>query len=299
MLRILEHSLNPDKTLIPQHLKDPILISIDVSTAEQNSLLKDVGIAYLDSRFLASPGTVNAVSTRLLKIRRRGRQRGMIRPPEFLFGERELCPPDTIYDILQTTFRQVDEEQGGLRNVFLVGHGITSDVHYLKKTIGFDLGSMPSITAIIDTRQLFRSVFMMKTHESTSLKDTMQKLGFRPGRHLHNSGNDAMFTLKVVFHLLRMQHTAAVERSEPYVQPLSYFYDKKPNELLWRERLDLLKQAVDCYPTISSRERRQANRRPKPPRVDKPDLLDTSTTSDEEPENVLACIFGDELCAKL
>jgi hypothetical protein len=220
------------------------------------------------------------------------------RKRHYYFGEPEKCPADTIQNILWTLFNQNDEELGGLRNVFLVRHDIPNDVAFLRKIIGFDLGSMPSITALIDTQQLARSVFTSQYTHPPSLKDTMQNLGVR-AHALHNSGNDAMYTLKIVFHLLCIHHTAAVERSEPYVQPRSYYYDKKPTALLWRERLDLLKQAVDCYPTISPRERRLARRRPKPPRVDKPDLWNTDSTSDEEPDGILASIFGDEFCSSL
>ena len=197
MLQLLGNSLDPEQNIVPPQLKDPIFVSIDVGLSKEGCL-DTIGIASLDIRLLADSQTKATVSTRLLLLRRRVLSSSRyIR--QCIFGETEYAPPEKARDTLRTIFSQPDKEQTGFRNIILVGHHIDNDMRYLKATLGFDLKSMPSIVAIIDAQQMVRCVFNFQ-NEYTSLKRTLHTLGIK-AIQLHNSGNDAVYALKVMIHL--------------------------------------------------------------------------------------------------
>lgn len=208
MLQTLKDGLSPTQAIVPTYLKEPILVSIDVGL-DQRARLDTIGIACLDTRSLAAR-TEEAVSTRLLLVRRRLLPVNT-RTRQYLFGIPEHAPPDAARQILETTFRQVDPEQSRLRNIFLVGHNINSDLKYLKDTLDFSIESVPTIVAIIDTQQLARCVFNFR-HKYVSLKQTLLSLGVQT-RQLHNSGNDAVYTLKALIHLFCRYQTDLVNQS--------------------------------------------------------------------------------------
>lgn len=206
MLQMLKSSLNPDQTITPRCLKDPVLVSIDVGLGPKGCL-ETIGIACLDSRCLTELPTDDSITTRLLLIRRSSLPSNQ-RTRQYLFGTPEPSPPEAAREILQTTFRQVDQEHGGLRNVFLVGQNFNSDIIYLEDTIGFNVVSIPSIIAIIDTQQLARRVFNFR-HKCISLQLLLSTLVIK-ARQLHNSGNDAVYTLKALIHLFCSYDTVSL-----------------------------------------------------------------------------------------
>jgi hypothetical protein len=269
MLQMLKNGLSPDQMITTRCLKDPVLVSIDVGVGPRG-YLETIGIACLDSRFLAD-SRMDSMTSRLLLLRRRSLPSNQ-RTRQYLFGIPEHSPLEAVREVLQTVFRQVDQEQGGLRNVLLVGHNIDSDVRYLEDTIGFNVVSIPSIIAVIDTQQLARRVF-----------------NFR-----HNGGNDAVYTLKALMHLFCSYQEDAIDQSKLCVRPLHRERDGLV-ELLWRERLDLLRQTARCCPRpIPPREAMRAARQPRHSRVDNPDLFEIDTTSDGETEGAMIAMFGDE-----
>lgn len=71
-----------------------------------------------------------------------------------------------------------------------VAHNVGSDVDFLQNSLLFDIKSILSITAIIDTEDLGRSVFNLPK-QSPTLKHTLSSSGIETTR-CHNSGNDAI-----------------------------------------------------------------------------------------------------------
>lgn len=108
MLRLLESSLNPDQTMTPPCLKDPILVSVDVGLSSRG-YLDTIGVAYIDSRTLADPRPEDSITTKLLLLRQRSLPSNQ-RTRQYLFGVAEHSPPDAACKILQTIFKQVDQE---------------------------------------------------------------------------------------------------------------------------------------------------------------------------------------------
>jgi hypothetical protein len=288
MLQMLKNSLNPDQALTPRCLIDPILVSIDVGLGSRGCL-NDNGIASLDLRSLARSQTEDAITARLLLLRRTSipLNNGT---RQYLFGIPKHSPPEAAREILHATCIQVDQKQGGFRNVFLVGHDIKSDIKYLEKALGFDIVSVPSIIAVIDAQQLARRVFSFR-HKCMSLHRTLSSLGIA-ARQLNNSDNDAFYTLKALIHLFCNYQADAMDQAKLCVAPSTHERDEMV-ELFWRERLDLLRHTAICCPcSISVQERRQAARPPRPPRVDNADLFEADTSSNGETEGGMITIFG-------
>ena len=123
MLQMLKHSLSPDQTVTPRCLKDPILVSIDVGVSMGGEHLETIGIACLDTRCLDDSRMEDAMTTRLLLLRRRSLPVNK-ETPKYLFGKLEYSPPEAARQVLQKIFEQAGQDLGGLRNVFLVGHDI-------------------------------------------------------------------------------------------------------------------------------------------------------------------------------
>ena len=143
--------------MTPRCLRDPILLSIDVGVGPSGHL-ETIGIATLDTRFIADSPTPDTVKPRLLLTRRRTLPLNS-RTRQYLFGKPEYSPPAAAREVLRGLTQQLDEGHGGLRNVLLVGHHIDNDIRYLKEALEFDILSAPSIVAVIDTQQVARRVF--------------------------------------------------------------------------------------------------------------------------------------------
>jgi hypothetical protein len=281
VLQVLKSSLNPDQTLTPRCLKDPILVSIDVGLA-QIGQLDTIGIACLDSRLLTPSRMEDSITTRLLLLRRRSLPLNQ-RTRQYLFNIPEHSPPKATRDVLPTIFSQVDQERGGPRNIFLVGHNIKCDIRYLEDNLDFSILSMPSIVTVIDTQQLARRVFKF-WHKYISLKLALSALGIT-ARQLHNSGNDAVYTLKVLLLMFCSYQEDVIDQSKLCARRSRRERDGLA-ELLWRECIDLLRLTARCCPRkISLGDLRRARWPPRPPRVDKPDLFEIDASSDGEIED--------------
>ena len=195
-------------------------------------------------------------------------------------------------EILHKTFYQTDQEHSAFRNIFLVGHNIDSDIRFLHDSLFFDIRSIHSINAIIDTDDLGRSVFNMPKR-SLTLKRTMSNLGMK-ARQCHNRGNDAVYSLKAMLGLFCNWQENAIKQAKQFVGS-GYPELDAAVELLWRERLELLRKIARCYPRkIPRQEAKQATKQPKPARVDNPDFFESDSTSAEEMEAAMIYIFGDE-----
>ena len=126
------------------------------------------------------------------------------------------------------------------------------------------------------------------------LRLVLSTLGIK-ARQLHNSGNDAVHMLKVMLHLFCSYQADAIDKSKLCVKT-SYRERDEVLDLLWRERLDLLRAiARTCPRPMSLREARRPGRPPKTPRVDDPNVFESDAPSPEGVEGILITIFGDEL----
>ncbi|KAL9075358.1 MAG: hypothetical protein Q9161_001735 [Pseudevernia consocians] len=92
------------------------------------------------------------------------------------------------------------------RNIILVGHDISADIHYLR-SIGYDVSNLSNLLEAIDTVDLFRA--MKHGQNPSSLGSVLLDLGLI-GWNLHNAGNDAGYTVEaligICFKALTYEH---------------------------------------------------------------------------------------------
>lgn len=86
------------------------------------------------------------------------------------------------------------------RPIVVVGHSIPQDVCSLNKA-GFHITQAAPVVAFMDTQKIAQELYWKENRsKNISLKDLCNLMGFRPIR-LHNSGNDAAYTLIVLLSL--------------------------------------------------------------------------------------------------
>ena len=117
--------------------------------------------------------------------------------------------------VLKEIFAQTSERDGlEKRPVVLVGHDIQNDIKYLAR-IGVWIQDMDNIKEIIDNQGLQQ--FMRRQPNAQGLERILGDLGI-PFSHLHNAGNDAVYTLQSLIVLAVRQRQASLKRSlEPRV----------------------------------------------------------------------------------
>ena len=80
------------------------------------------------------------------------------------------------------------------REIVLVGHDTKQDIQYLA-SIGVDVTEMKSITRMLDSQAIHQA--WKGIDSGRSLEGVLADLGIA-SKHLHNAGNDAVFTLQAL-----------------------------------------------------------------------------------------------------
>ena len=203
MLLMLESVFAPGSTLT-QACRGSVIISLDLEYSMSPNVIDQVGIAVLDtaelSRLTTDDQALVAIRSRLLLLRRQHLPRNTC-TRQYLFGIPEPAVDQSLKDLLMPILAPSDGA-GRPRNVVLLGHGIDSDILAIQRCCDFDIRSVPSIQAIVDTSWMPALLFGLR-HGQMSLKKTCQMLGIK-ARQLHNAGNDALYTLKAL--LVLFQH---------------------------------------------------------------------------------------------
>lgn len=122
-------------------------------------------------------------------------------PEKFDFGESEWISRRNILLVLSQCF---DPSQfptsTGTCKVVLVGHNVVADIKYLKDA-GFEVASL--ITDCIDTANLFRA--SNRDGSQNALDTLLLRYGIA-AKNLHNAGNDAHFTLRLMMAVALDEH---------------------------------------------------------------------------------------------
>ena len=277
MLQILSASLSPLPTSL-RCLTDPILVSIDIGLSYHKcpeGYLDSIGISTLDTRslFVLRTGedrSSDAISRRLVRLRP-----ARSSDTKFFFGIPEFMTAEKAKEVLLHTFSQIDEKTSRLRNVLLVGHDIGNDLEYLHDKLDFDLTTITSITAFIDTQRIAREVFNFPK-KNLSLHQTLLSLGLT-ARQLHNSGNDAFYTMQALLRMFSGYQEKRLgeagngldENGEVEVRR-----EEVGSELSWEERIDLLRCVTHTHRRWRGITREARAQRAS--RVEVPDLLEGS-----------------------
>lgn len=187
------------------------MISIDVESWERNSNnITEVGVATLDTQNLLNiaPST-HAIDWQPLIHARHFRIRENMHlnnvdfvngcADRFEFGTSEIISLADAPAILATCFRppyrrsDIGTSQASSRKLILVGHDVTHDTRYLRK-LGYDVGNLADL-ALADTSLLYRA--LTKEMQPKSLAKLLAEFNMTAW-HLHNGGNDAVYTLWVL-----------------------------------------------------------------------------------------------------
>jgi DNA polymerase III alpha subunit (gram-positive type) len=97
------------------------------------------------------------------------------------------------------------------RDLVLVGHDTMQDVHYLAQ-MGIDVTSMKSVSRILDSQKMHQA--WRNFDNGRGLGAVLSELDISHC-HLHNAGNDAVFTLRAAFGVAirQMQEKAEITQT--------------------------------------------------------------------------------------
>jgi hypothetical protein len=229
-----EENLTPDMSNLTLDANSPapdsffndvVFIAVDVEAFEDPPHpITEIGIATLDTRDLrsVSPGPNGETWQPLIHARHFLIQEHKRKvnhkyvdgcPDKFEFNnhkstlvaDRDISK--TISDCFQPPYgNDYPSMRDGLekRNVVLVGHDITADINYLRR-IGVSLANFSCIVDTVDTAALFR--VCRGEPQARSLGHVLAEFDLM-GWHLHNAGNDAVYTLWAMLAIC-VKHAAA------------------------------------------------------------------------------------------
>ncbi len=98
---------------------------------------------------------------------------------------------------------------GDLRNIVLVFHDASSDLAYLDK-LGCSMDFFENILETVDTRNMHQ--FIVRGQNPTKLETVLDSLEIR-WQHLHNAGNDALYTMRAMVALALKSRTKSLSRA--------------------------------------------------------------------------------------
>ena len=186
----------------------PILICIDVEAFEfRTDVITEIGVSTLQTsvdnqNWLSDQGKSlrEGIKSRHLRISERkhlvNRRYVQGCPDNFDFGKSEWISERGIPKIMKRIFQQsCVNGPNSITKPVLVGHSIKSDIDFLR-TKGFDMQLF--ISDCIDTQNLYRA--SRHGGQSPGLGKALVECGIQ-ATHLHNAGNDAYYTMRLLLEL--------------------------------------------------------------------------------------------------
>ena len=182
-----------------------ILISVDIEAFEFNqNLITEIGISTLDTVDLLGlqPGAKGSnwtakIRSRHFRIQEHSHHLNKVHvegcPDKFDFGQSEWISKQDMVSVLWRCFNPSRSPySSGTCKVVLVGHDVAADIKYLKES-GFDVARV--ISDCIDTSDLYKA--SRRDGRQIALSTLLLQYGVA-AKHLHNAGNDANYTLRVM-----------------------------------------------------------------------------------------------------
>lgn len=96
------------------------------------------------------------------------------------------------------------------RPVVLVFHEAAADIKFLR-LLAYHVESAQNVIEVADTREMHQ--YLVRSNDSASLATVLAQLGI-PYRHLHNAGNDAVYTLQAMIGLAVKKRLVSLENAE-------------------------------------------------------------------------------------
>ncbi|KAJ8906616.1 hypothetical protein NDN08_003109 [Rhodosorus marinus] len=168
------------------------LLSIDVEAWERDqSKMLEIGAVLFELKGDLAVPELNILSCKHFVVRENAfRRNGRYVPDRrdhFNFGMSEIAGQATIFSQLSDLVSRAG---------FVLGHNFKSDVDFLKNS-GF---TFDDLSKVLDTEGLSRQLLQMR--ESTSVENLLSAMDIEYN-NLHNAGNDAFYTMKIFYHLLK------------------------------------------------------------------------------------------------
>lgn len=91
----------------------------------------------------------------------------------------------------------------------LVFHESSSDIKYLR-LLSYHVEAASNVVEIVDTREMHQS--LARSNDSASLASVLSRLGIEY-THLHNAGNDAVYTLQAMVGLAVEKRRMGIEKA--------------------------------------------------------------------------------------
>jgi DNA polymerase III alpha subunit (gram-positive type) len=111
----------------------------------------------------------------------------------------DLIDNATLTDPIDGTTKQ--------RPVVLVFHESSADLKYLD-TVGYNSDNAENIVEVVDTREMHQ--YAVRSNNSASLASVLGSLEIQY-KHLHNAGNDAVYTLQAMVGLAVKKRLSSLE----------------------------------------------------------------------------------------
>lgn len=187
-----------------------LFVSIDVEAYEFNQdFVTEVGISTLDAKNIAkvapgggrdiplgSEGWYPHINARHIRVKEAlwvTNQKHVHGCPEhFDFGDSEIVPADKAMTVVENIIRQTVDGGEKRRPIVLVFHDAAADTKFLQSQ-GYDILSEENIIDVIDTKEMHQ--FINRSIHPRSLEHVLSSLGIH-FQHLHNAGNDAVYTMR-------------------------------------------------------------------------------------------------------
>ncbi|KAK4237394.1 hypothetical protein C8A03DRAFT_34641 [Achaetomium macrosporum] len=202
-----------------------MFLAVDVEAWEQNqNLVTEVGIATLDTTEIQNIAPGNGGQNWFPYIRARhfrvkenswavNRRYVHGCPERFSFGRSEFVRQAQIEPILKqlvegATLTDPVDGMTKQRPVVLVFHEAASDIKYLK-LLAYHVEAVRNVLEVVDTRMMHQ--YLVRSNDSASLASVLNHLSI-PYRHLHNAGNDAVYTLQAMVGLAVAKRLKSLEK---------------------------------------------------------------------------------------
>lgn len=253
MLRLLELGLSPMDTSSAQ-LRQPIYVAIDVELSPDGQKINQLGVSTLDTMDIPSVDDLDDADvarviqsfcfcTSKVKLHRKRNTSHTIlkRDRVFLYGTPEVVEHNQLFNIMDELLK-VNDGNGGLRYIVIVGHDVKADVRMLRDFTGVDMNDHGNVVALLDTQQIFRHVFTHSTYKKVSLLGALRTVDL-PNTELHIAGNDALYTLKLML-LLFCHHRRQQKESDAFK---TISVEDGIREELWDCQLKAVERLARCF----------------------------------------------------
>ncbi|KAK3990635.1 good for full DBP5 activity protein 2 [Cladorrhinum sp. PSN332] len=215
--------LNLGQPVVAKPELSVLFVCIDVEAYEFNQdLITEVGISVLDTTKLegVAPGVngqnwFSLIDARHIRIEENiwavnsRYVRGCA--DQFSFGNTEVMRLGDIPTVVEEIIDNAAFGPAGLntepRPVVLVFHDASADIKYLQ-TAGYNIYAANNVTDILDTKDLHK--YALRTNDTGSLESVLRYLEI-PSHHLHNAGNDAVYTLRAMLGLAVKKRAMSLE----------------------------------------------------------------------------------------